>query len=67
VKFGLGAAVPKGPKEKQHALPYFVASGIQLGGLLDWVRAQALHILLLFIYVLRFLATFFEIIRLTRS
>jgi hypothetical protein len=49
----------KGAQRKQQALPYFVASGIQLGGLLDWVRAQAHHILLLFVYVLRFLATLY--------
>jgi hypothetical protein len=32
----------KGAQRKQHALSYFVASRIQLGGLLDWVRAQAI-------------------------
>jgi hypothetical protein len=51
----------KGAQRKQHALPYFVASRIQLGGLLDWVRAQAHHILLLFIYILRFLAIFLRL------
>jgi hypothetical protein len=48
----------KGAQRKQQALPYFVASGIQLGGLLDWVGSQAHHILLLFVYV-RFLATLY--------